>query len=174
MTLPNPCRGLNSGMRKSGWAVASLFIAAACSSKEAPGGADTDGAVVDCTHDPRVDTYTANLKHDGMRSMLEFTLVDSNPAPPARGSNVLTLKVTQKDGTAMGGRLTANLKMPDHGHETSVQPTISFDAASSSYTIDPAYLFMPGVWRIQFDEYGDAEDAGTSLDTGVFYFCIEG
>jgi len=74
----------------------------------------------------------------------------------------------------MSGALTANLRMPDHGHETSVQPVITFDAASSTYTINPAFLFMPGVWRIQFDEYDPSVDAGTSMDTGVFYFCVNG
>jgi hypothetical protein len=138
------------------------------------GSTATDGSVVKCTMDPRVDTYTANLKKAGQRSMLTFTLVESTPAPPARGTNVMKLKVTKMDDTPVTGDLTAKLTMPDHGHPTSVQPVITFDAATSTYTIDPAYLFMPGVWLLQFSAFEGSSDGGTPLDTGAFYFCIEG
>jgi hypothetical protein len=139
----------------------------------AGGTMDTDGAVM-CTHDPRVDTYTANLRKSGQLHVLYFTLVESTPAPPARGSNVLKLKITDADDMPVTGDLVATLKMPDHGHPTSVQPVITLDATTSTYTIDPAYLFMPGVWLLQFAEYKDGLDAGVPTDTGSFYFCIEG
>jgi hypothetical protein len=138
------------------------------------GGSMDSDALVSCTMDPRVDTYTANLKKDGQLKMLTFTLVESTPAPPVRGSNVMKLKVAKADGTAVTGDLAAKLIMPDHGHGTSVQPTITLDAATSTYTIDPAYLFMPGVWLLQFSAYEGSSDAGVPLDTGSFYFCIEG
>jgi hypothetical protein len=139
------------------------------------GGSSMDSdALVDCTMDPLVDTYTANLKKTGQLNMLTFTLVESDPAPPARGTNVMKLKVTKMDGTAVTGDLTAKLSMPYHGHPTSVQPVITFDAATSTYTIDPAYLFMPGVWLLQFSAFEGSSDAGVPLDTGSYYFCVEG
>src|SRR5690349_17023204 len=108
--LPIPRSGLNSGMRL-GWrfaALAAWCFALGCSDDKTgqtstpiggSGGAstDTDGSVVKCTMDSRVDTYTANLKKAGQLGMLTFTLVESTPAPPARGTNVMKLKVTKKD-----------------------------------------------------------------------------
>jgi YtkA-like len=135
---------------------------------------NTDGAVVNCTNDPRVDTYVANLKKAGQQNVLTFTMVESTPAPPARGSNVMKLKITKADQTPVTGALQAKIKMPDHGHESSVQPTITLDPSTSTYTVDPAYLFMPGVWLLQFTSYEGAADAGAPLDIGSFYFCIEG
>jgi hypothetical protein len=78
------------------------------------------------------------------------------------------------DGAAVTGDLFASLKMPDHGHPTQVQPVVTFDASTATYTIDPAFLFMPGVWRLQFDAYAEGSDAGVPLDTGVYQFCIQG
>src|SRR5262245_49536699 len=115
MKLPASTLGLHSGMRTR-WsilvALATSIAALGCSPEKpgetagpvgaAGGGAggtmDTDGAVK-CTHDPRVDTYTANLKKVGQRNMLTFTLVESVPAPPARVRNALKLKVTKMDDT---------------------------------------------------------------------------
>jgi hypothetical protein len=138
------------------------------------GTVDTDGGAVMCTHDPRVDTYTANLQKSGQLHVLTFTLVESNPAPPARGSNVMKLKITDADDMPVTGDLQAKLSMPDHGHPTTVQPVITLDPATSTYTIDPAYLFMPGVWLLEFVSYKGSSDAGAPLDTGSYYFCIEG
>ena len=179
---------LHSSMLKSvrlavamGISVGISFAAGACGNSDKPGTSTsgtqvlpTDGSTVSCTTDPRVDVYTANLKKAGERGVLTFTLVESNPAPPARGTNVLKMRVDM-DGTAItgDGNLFASLKMPDHGHPTPVQPLVTFDASSATYTIDPAYLFMPGVWRLQFDAYVDS-DAGVPIDTGVYFFCIEG
>jgi len=47
------------------------------------GSGGSDAGTVDCTHDPRVDTYTANLKHDGSQGVLTFTLVESTPHLPS-------------------------------------------------------------------------------------------
>jgi hypothetical protein len=140
----------------------------------AAGSMDTDGMVVKCTGDPRVDTYTANLKKAGQQNVLTFTLVESKPAPPVRGTNVMKLKVTKADNTAVTGDLQAKLWMPDHGHGTSVQPVITLDPATSTYNIDPAYLFMPGVWMLQFSAFEGSADGGVPLDIGAFFFCIEG
>ena len=153
----------------------------ACGTSDKPGTSaagtqvlPTDGSIVSCTGDPRVDVYTANLKKAGQRGVLTFTLVESNPAPPARGNNVLKLRVDDTDGTAVTGDLFAVLKMPDHGHNVQVQPLVSFSASTATYTIDPVYLFMAGVWRLQFDVYAVDSDAGVPIDTGVYFFCIEG
>ena len=193
MTLLTHRRALHSSMRLDWHRAAGALVALACAACAAnhadptptsagsttattTGGGGMNGAdsAVKCTNDPRVEAYTANMKRAGQHSMLTFTLLASTPAPPSRCSNVMKLKVTQMDGTAMTGDLTAKIIMPDHGHETSVQPAITFDPSTETYTINPAYLFMPGVWRLDFAAYTGSVDAGPPLDTGSFSFAIEG
>jgi len=129
---------------------------------------------VSCEDDPRVDHYVANLKKPGQKGVYTFQLSQSDPAPPSKGSNKFVLSITDADGMAVGGALHVSLKMPDHGHGTSVMPVVTFDSATKSYTVDPLYLFMSGVWRIQFDAYAGDPDAGPPTDTAAFLFCIEG
>ncbi len=129
---------------------------------------------VSCTDDSRVDHYTANLKKAGQKGVYTFQLSQSDPAPPAKGSNAFVLKITGADGMALGGEMRVSLKMPDHGHGTSVKPEVTFDSSTSSYSVTPLYLFMAGVWRIQFDAYAADPDAGPPTDTAVFFFCVEG
>jgi hypothetical protein len=142
-----------------------------------PDGASTDGEVVgqvSCQDDPRVDIYTANLKKSGQNGVLTFVLAQSDPAPPAKGNNAFLIKIAGADGGALGGDLAVSLKMPDHGHGTSVQPNVTFDPQAGSYTVTPLYFFMAGVWRVELDAYDGAADAGTVIDSAVFYFCVEG
>jgi len=129
---------------------------------------------VSCQDDPRVDHYVANLKKPGQKGVYTFQVSQSDPAPPAKGSNKFVVNITDADEKAVGGELRVSLKMPDHGHGTSVKPAITFDPATSSYTVDPLYLFMSGVWRIQLDAYAGDPDAGPPTDTVAFLFCIEG
>ena len=128
---------------------------------------------VSCVDDPRVDTYTARLTKPGAKNELTFELTSSTPAPPAKGGNTFAVSVTGADGTPMTGQLSIDLKMPDHGHGTTVTPAVSFDAATNQYVIAPVYLFMPGVWRVELDYFADPSDA-KALDDAVFFFCIEG
>jgi hypothetical protein len=140
-----------------------------------PGTGGESGAFsgdVSCSDDARVDTYTAKLSKLGANGALDFELTESEPAPPAKGANTWTLTVTDLDGNALDGTLAVELVMPDHGHGTSVPPVVSFDEASGSYTVNPVYLFMPGVWRITVEYYGPADEK--PVDSAAFYFCIAG
>jgi hypothetical protein len=132
------------------------------------------GESVSCLDDPRVDTYTASLQKEGARGVLTFELVSSEPAPPAKGPNTFELVVTGADGVPLSGNLGVELLMPDHGHGTQVPPVVTFDAESSSYDVRPVYLFMPGVWRVELDYYGDAPVDAEPVDHATFFFCIEG
>jgi len=184
MMLPTASTRLQSGMlswHSAGGVLLSLALAA-CSTgngSEGIGGGGatigTDGAVVSCKDDPRVDTYTANMTRPGQRGVLTFTLVKSDPAPPGKGNNVVRVKITKGDGSVVTGDVIADLRMPDHGHPSSLTPIATFDPATQVYTVDPTYMFMAGVWRIQLDAYeGTATDAAVPLDSGVFMFCVEG
>ena len=57
--------------------------------------------------------------------------------------------------------------MPDHGHGTSVNATVSANP-DGTYTVAPLYFFMPGVWRITF------WIGSNQADVGEFFFCVPG
>lgn len=137
-------------------------------------GDDQPAGAVSCGSDPRVDTYTARLEKVGTNGVLSFELRASDPAPPAKGSDTFVLQLTNSSGQPTSGELAVALTMPDHGHGTTIVPTITFDPSTQTYTVTPLYLFMPGVWRIQFSGYAGPADAGPPIDSVAYYFCIEG
>ena len=138
-------------------------------------GTEVPSGAVSCTTDARVDHYAAGLSKDGKLGTLSFRLVESEPAPPSRGSNRFVLQILDQSGAPVDVSLHVDLKMPDHGHGTSIVPTIAFDADAQSFTVTPLYLFMPGVWRIDFTAFAkDSDTTGTPLDSASFFFCIEG
>lgn len=156
-----------------------LAGAVACSEDSSPAAlTGEDGELpegeVSCIGDPRVDTYTTNMDKPGELGVLSFRFSDVEPAPPAKGSNTFHVRITDADATAMTGDLRVSLTMPDHGHGTPVTPVISFDEATGEYTVTPLYLFMAGVWRIQFEAYAGAAAGAVPLDRTRLFFCIEG
>lgn len=134
---------------------------------------------VSCSADPRLDTYVGELDKAGELGLLSFRFFDLTPAPPAKGTNTFHVRVSNAEGDVMQGGLRVDLRMPDHGHGTSVEPVISFDAALGAYTLTPVFLFMPGVWRIELEAVDGSSDApelddAPLLDSTVLHFCIEG
>ncbi|HKO90723.1 MAG TPA: FixH family protein [Polyangiaceae bacterium] len=129
---------------------------------------------VSCTEDPRLDTYTADMEKPGELGLVSFRFSGAEPAPPAKGSNTFHVRVTGADDVPMSGDLRVSLTMPDHGHGTTVKPEISFDAATQEYTVTPLFLFMAGVWRIQFEAYAGSAEGALPVDRTRLFFCIEG
>lgn len=144
---------------------------AACGSEAGPPAAEASGDDVSCTADPRLDTYDGELDKAGERGVLSFRFFELDPAPPARGLNTFHLQVT---GDVMPDELDVDLRMPDHGHGTSITPIISADAAPGTYTIRQLFLFMPGVWRLDFEALGGEGGAPSMLDSVALHFCVEG
>lgn len=142
------------------------------------GGSDEDpstadpGATVSCTADPRLDAYAGELDKAGELGVLSFRFFDLEPAPPARGLNTFHVEVTSAAGDLTPEQLEVDLRMPDHGHGTSVTPVVSVDAPGT-YTVRQLFLFMPGVWRLDFDALGAGDDA-SMLDSVALHFCVEG
>jgi hypothetical protein len=133
------------------------------------GGDDT----VTCATDPRVDIYTAHLQKAGEKGVVTFELVSSDPAPPHKDGNVFVVAAADADGNALNGTLTADPYMPVHMHHA-VTPSVSFDPATNTYSVNPVYLFMPGLWRVELDYFGDGDANGEPVDRAYYYFCIEG
>lgn len=141
---------------------------AACSSSstnEQPDAAVDSGQTVDCTMDPRVDTFTANMTKKSASGALSVTLVSSDPAPPARGNDTWIVRAQDASGaTIPASMLAVDAFMPDHGHGSSVKPTL-MPQPDGSVQVTPLYLFMAGVWRVTFT-------AGN--DQVQFFFCVQG
>jgi hypothetical protein len=158
-------------------AIASLaFMAcsAGCggSEEEAPG-ADASGSV-SCSADPRLDAYSGELDKAGELGVLSFRFFDLDPAPPAKGLNTFHVEVTGAGDDIMPGQLRVGSTMPDHGHGTSVEPIIGADAAPGTYTVRQVFLFMPGVWRLEFEALDAPGEDAAMLDSVALHFCVEG
>jgi hypothetical protein len=154
-------------MRPSSLPFLIVFLLAACGGEHT--GTTSSGETVDagptvsCDSDPRVDTYVANLVKSSAAGM-KVTLVASDPAPPIRGTNDWTLKVVDATGMPVTSDVTIVPFMPDHGHGTSVKPTL-LPQPDGSWKVDNLYFFMPGVWRITVTHASDSVQ---------FFFCVEG
>jgi YtkA-like len=158
--------------------------AASAGSADSSGGASSSAGLsgpsgtVECATEAGVDTYAPGLTKLGVNSTLTFSLVSSTPAPPALDDNVFVVKVTDLDGNPQGGELSAVLDMPDHGHNSPKTPVITFDARSGTFSLDPMYFFMVGLWRITLtfapaaSGAAGASDSEASVDSAVFKFCV--
>lgn len=151
-------------------------IALGCGSKEeAPAAVEDSGTVVDeasairCSDDLRADTYAANLEKAGQGGIYRFVLVGGDPSPPIRGTNTWTVRITDSSGAAVAGStVEISTFMPDHGHSSSVKPTVT-EQPDHSYVITNLYLFMPGLWQITAKA-----TTGSLVDSAVFTFCVQG
>ncbi len=152
-----------------------VFCAVSCAAcGTSPGSSLTpdagDAVVIDCAKDSRILTYAPNISVKSATGALNFSLIDSNPAPPASGTNVWSMRITNTSGVSQLN-VAADVVpfMPDMGHGTSVTPEMTANA-DGTYTVQPLYLFMAGVWTVTFTT---VLQSGQS-DSAVFYFCIEG
>ena len=142
-------------------------------------GGDDDGAAdnaadadagIGCLEDPRAETFTADMEHQGRDGLLTFVIEAGDPAPPAKGNNTWTVKVVDGAGAPVGGAtVTASPFMPDHGHPTSVVPQVTEGEGEGEYNISPLYLFMPGLWEITIQAV-----SGDTTDSAKFSFCVQG
>jgi hypothetical protein len=149
-------------------------LLAPCSSSSTTddgGGGGDDSSVVSCAGDSRVDTYTANLTKASASGTVKVTLIASDPAPPLRGTNSWTLRVTDASGAAIpGATIDVTPFMPDHGHGTSVRAVVTPNA-DGTFGVTPLYLFMPGVWRVTVSVGVGGEGAHEDV---AFFFCVAG
>lgn len=129
------------------------------------------GVAVTCQSDPRVEPYVANLQKKSPSGALVVTLVSSDPGPPIRGTNQWILEVTDGAGVPLSSAAVSVVPfMPDHGHGTSVKPTVTAEA-DGRYRVANVYFFMPGVWRVTVSiPQGDAG----ATESAAFFFCVAG
>ena len=157
---------LDAPFRSTITVLALALSIAACGGSSNGGSADS-GDVVNCQSDPRVLTYSPPVTIQSQAKTMKFTLNQSSPAPPARGTDTWNIHVTDANGTALSNlTLTAKPFMPDHGHGPAVNSSVSNDG-NGDYTVRDLYFFMPGVWQVTFTAQG-------STDSAVFMFCVPG
>jgi len=145
-----------------------IAVATACGGgSEDPG---DDQAPVNC-EDSGADMFTAGMTKPGMNGQLQFQLVSSTPAPPARDDNTWVVKVLDGQNAAVAGaNVVASPYMPLHRHFGIPKEVTGTDLGEGRYELDPVNLWMPGVWEITVE----ATPAGGTKDLAVFSFCIPG
>ena len=146
------------------------LLAFACGDDSTMGSGGAGGSTIGCMNDPRAMTYTADMVLPmSVSGNLKFELVSSMPGPPIKGTNTWTIKLLDHNNQPVTDAMfKVTPFMPDHGHGTSVVPTIT--PMGDSYQITNVYLFMAGLWMVTIEV--DASSAGA--DSGVFYFCVAG
>jgi hypothetical protein len=125
----------------------------------------------DCSSDPRVEQYYSGLDHKGDAGNLDFVLVESNPAPPARNSNTWTLQINSMSSGVVGSpvenvQLAITPYMPDHGHGSPYPVSVTAMPTAGQYQLDPVFFSMPGYWETTIQATSPA------TDSTVFKFCI--
>jgi hypothetical protein len=148
-----------------------LFVGlAGCTSKNpaAPDAGDDGADAVGC-NDPRVQTYAPNMSLAGMSGVFTFVLVSSNPAPPANENNVFVLRILDASGQPVTDATfpSVNPTMPLMSHGTS--PATVTPNGDGTYTLQPLYLFMPGLWEIAI-----TAQSVSARDSVSFFFCVAG
>jgi hypothetical protein len=135
--------------------------AAACGE----GGSDAPDAW-NCSTEARAEPYTAGMNRTST-SGIKVAIMESTPAPPARGDNVWRLSITDAQDVAMEGMVVTVFPwMPDHGHGTSAVAQIA-DIGQGEYTLDPVNLWMAGYWEITIT----VGDGVTEAEEVVFELC---
>lgn len=152
----------------AGWLLA---LAAGCGSSGGgtpPPATPDAGDLITCQNDPRVMSYAPGLSVTSTSGTRKYVLLSADPAPPARGTDTWSMRITDASNQPQPSLSVGVLPfMPDHGHGTSVNATVTANA-DGTYTVQPLYFFMPGVWRITFW-------IGTNQsDVGEFFFCVPG
>jgi hypothetical protein len=157
----------------SGLVALAALGATACSSSGDDGGSSgtsgTSGTTSACAADTRKDIYTAGLAKQSSGA-LSVKLMEATPAPPAKQSNALTFQVTDAAGKPVdGATLSVTPFMPDHGHGSSVKPTIA-PMGGGTYAVTNVYLPMPGLWRLTVT----VQMPNVAAQDVAFSFCIDG
>jgi hypothetical protein len=150
------------------FALLAAGAAAACGSNS------TDPyAPVDCSKVKNVDTYMVGLPKAGDNGMMYFKLMSAEPSPPARNNNTWVVEVdTMVSGAAgtpiSGADLVVTPFMPAHNHPSPDMVYVTPVAGTpGQYTLDPVFLWMPGVWTVTIDA-----TQGSAIDSAVYAFCI--
>ena len=140
---------------------------AGCSSDS---GSDFADAGFNCDLETRDDTYSMGMSKPGTAGY-QVVLMDSTPAPPAKGNNDWQLQIVDDTGAPADGMdVTVTPFMPDHNHGTPIESEVTPTGSNGEYSVTPVNLWMPGLWRVTVD----IGDGSGDVDAVEFFFCING
>jgi len=147
------------------------LMSTACSGDDDGGDKGSTGAppATGCAADGRKDVYAPGLSKSA--GTLSVRLLESNPGPPIKGTNTMTLEVVDAAGQPVdGATITVTPWMPDHAHGSAVKPVVTA-TGGGKYTVDEIYLAMAGLWQIKI---GVQTAGGGPLQEATFQFCLYG
>lgn len=140
----------------------SFFCLAAGSACGSDGSSDGGS----CAADTKKDVYAPGLtKTDGE---IAVRVVDASPAPPAMGTNTLTVEIASADRPVDDAKLTVTPFMPAHGHGSGIDPVVT-SLGGGRYRMANVYFMMPGTWTLTVR----VERPGAAAREVVFAFCLE-
>jgi hypothetical protein len=112
------------------------------------------------------DDYVPGMSLDG-EDGARVTLIELDPAPPARFTNRWTAVVVDAADLAVGAdRLTVTTFMPEHGHGG--PPVEIGDGGDGALVVDAIELWMPGTWQVDFNITYDG-----GVDLVRFEVCVD-
>lgn len=148
---------------------ASLALSVACSSSEEDS-TISGGVPTSCDQDNRKDVYTQGLSKQA--SSFSVRVLDASPAPPAKGTNTMTVQIVDPAGTPIDNAVVVVTPfMPDHAHGSAVKPVVTPADSDGKYTVTSLYYPMAGLWRITFSV---TLPSATSAQDVAFQFCLDG
>lgn len=153
-------------------ALAGVLLLAACSSSDpgsgTSGSSGSSGAQTACEKDTRKDVYAAGIaKQSGG---LTVKIVESNPSPPQKGTNTMTLEISDASGKPLDGATVAVTPwMPDHAHGSALTP-VATGMGGGRYAVTKIYYPMPGLWQVTVS----VQMPGAAAQEVTFNFCFEG
>lgn len=156
-------------MRSLGAAVATVALSALCagcgSDSEEPQGSGGSGNTFSCSQ--QTDTYSVGLAKDSSKGTFRVELMDAEPAPPQKRTNVWMIHLSDAQAAHLSGvdvRVTP--RMPEHGHGSTEQTAVT-DLGDGMYELNPVFLHMAGYWVIEI-----SVTQGGQTDTAEYEFCI--
>jgi hypothetical protein len=131
----------------------------------------SDGSVVGCVGDSRVNVTTvpASLPVSGTEATL--VIESTEPAAPVRGVNrwVVRLQASTTAPAEAATLVSVTPTMPDHGHGSPTAPSM-LKRVDGGWDVDGLNFSMPGVWTVGFK----FEFAGGLQTTVQATLCIAG
>ena len=146
-----------------------MFALALCPALAACSDDPGDDTSYNCAAETRDEEFVMGLTKAGEQQRLEFKLLSSDPAPPARGDNIWILQLSTMAAPVMpvtGAVMTVTPFMPDHEHGSGKTVTITPLAEPGQYRLEPVNMWMPGLWETTIQVSSGASDRV------VFRFCL--
>jgi hypothetical protein len=111
----------------------------------------------------------------GTAGVYSIKLNSVNPWPIVKGNNAWDIVIVDANGAPVSGStFTVKPWMPDHGHGSSLQPTISPASNAGEFSIADLNVFMAGIWTFTFTITGPSAGAASpQSDTVVYSFCVD-